>query len=98
MCNEVLGYTAMEMLAIGKPVIGSAIGGIPELVRDGETGLLFPAGDATALADRMRRLTGDSSLAGRLGRGGKLLVSEECSEGLHFERIMEVYQSVGAGG
>lgn len=97
-CNENFPYSVMEMLAIGKPVIGSAIGGIPELVRDGETGLLFPAGDAPALADRMRRLSGDASLAERLGRGGKLFVSEECSAGTHFDRIMDVYQSVGAKG
>lgn len=96
--NENFPYSVMEMLAIGKPVIGSAIGGIPELVRNGETGLLFPAGDAAALADRMRQLAGDAPLAERLGRGGRLFVAEECSEGTHFDRIMDVYRSVGAAG
>lgn len=97
-CPEVLGYAAMEMLAIGKPVVASAIGGIPELVRDGETGLLFPAGDAAALADRMRRLAGDAPLAGRLGAAGKALVARECSPEKHFSQVMAVYRAVGAEG
>lgn len=97
-CYENFPYSVMEMLAVGKPVIASAIGGIPELVRDGETGLLFPAGDAPALADRMRRLAGDASLAERLGWGGRRFVSEKCSLETYFDRIMDVYRSVGAGG
>lgn len=97
-CYENFPYSVMEMLAIGKPVIGSAIGGIPELVRDGETGLLFPAGDASALADRMRRLAGDASLAERLGTAGKALVARDCSSEKHFSQVMAVYRAVGAEG
>lgn len=97
-CPEVLGYTAMEMLAVGKAVIGSAMGGIPELVRDGETGLLFPAGDAAALAERMRRLADDAALAARLGAAGKALVTTECSLERHYERVMGAYRDVGAAG
>ncbi len=96
-CPEVLGYSSMEMLAIGKPVIASAIGGIPELVHDGKTGLLFPAGDANALADRMRRLADDPPLAVRLGAAGKDFVLGECSAGTYSGRVMDVYRSVGAG-
>lgn len=95
-CNENFPYSVMEMLAIGKPVIGSAIGGIPELVRDGKTGLLFPAGDAAALAERMRGLAGDAVLAARLGQAGKALVARECSAEAHYARVMEVYREVGA--
>lgn len=95
---EVLGYTAMEMLAVGKPVIGSDIGGIPELVRDGETGLLFPPGDAAALAERMRLLAGDEALAARLGAAGKALVEKECSPEGYYERVADVYREVGACG
>ena len=89
-------YAAMEMLAIGKPVIGSDIGGIPELVRDGETGMLFPAGDAQALAERMRRLAGDAGLAARLGAAGKALVVEECSPERHYAAVAAVYRELGA--
>lgn len=94
-CNENFPYSVMELLAIGKPVIASAIGGIPELVRDGETGLLFPPGDAKALASRMRQLAGDAGLASRLGAAGKFLVARECSADAHYAQIMDVYRSVG---
>lgn len=94
---EVLGYTAMEMLAVGKPAIGSDIGGIPELVRDGETGLLFPPGCAPALAERMRRLAGDPELAARLGEAGKKRVADECSAEGYYAGVMDVYGESGAG-
>jgi Glycosyl transferases group 1 len=54
----------------GKPVIGSDAGGIPEVVDDGETGLLVPPGDVTALAVAMLRLGADADLRERLGRQG----------------------------
>ncbi len=91
-------YSVMEMLALGKPVIGSKIGGIPELIRDGETGLLFPPGDAAKLAERMRCLADDSLLAMRLGTFGKELVAHECSAEEHYIRVMAVYRDVGAEG
>ena len=96
MCNENFPYSAMEMLAVGKPVIASAIGGIPELVRDGETGLLFPPGDAAALAKRMRLLAGDAAEAARLGAAGKALVARGCSAESHYAALAEVYREVGA--
>ena len=95
-CNENFPYSIMEMLAIGKPVIGSAIGGIPELVRDGETGLLFPAGDAAALSERMQKLADNAALSARLGQAGKALVARECSAEAHYARVLEVYREVGA--
>lgn len=100
LCPETLGYVAMEMLAVGKPVIGSDIGGIPELVKDGGTGLLFPPGDAGALAERMRRLAGDAKLAARLGAEGKALVARDCSAEGHYAKVLETYREVrgGAGG
>lgn len=53
---EVLGFTVVEAMALGKPVIGSNIGAIPEMVIDGETGLLFEPGDVIQLAKRIRQL------------------------------------------
>jgi len=98
LCPEVLPYVAMEMLAIGKPVVGSAIGGIPDLVRDGETGLLFPPGDAAALADRMRRLAGDAEFVAHLGAAGKALVKQACSPDVHHAALMGIYRSACLAG
>lgn len=57
----------LEAMASGLAVVASAIGGIPELVEDGVTGLLFPPGDAVALADRLAHLLDDRVLLARLG-------------------------------
>jgi glycosyltransferase involved in cell wall biosynthesis len=54
--QEAFGLSALEPMARGRPVIASRVGGLPEIVREGETGLLVPAGDETALCAAMRRL------------------------------------------
>jgi len=69
----------LEAMAMGKPVILSDIGGHRELARDGETGLFFKAGDASALTDRIVRLLDDSGLRERLARRGRDFVVQEHS-------------------
>ena len=59
-------HTVVEALAVGCPVIATAVGGVPEVVRDGENGLLVPPGDAAALADSIERFFGDAPLRERL--------------------------------
>jgi glycosyltransferase involved in cell wall biosynthesis len=60
----------MEAMATGLSVISTAIGGIPEMVVQGETGFLVPPGDAIALADAIGKLIGDAVLAQKMGRAG----------------------------
>ena len=55
-------HTVVEALAVGTPVVGTAVGGVPEVVFDGENGLLVPAGDSAALAEAMRRVLDDERL------------------------------------
>ena len=59
-------HTVVEALAVGTPVIATAVGGVPELVRDGENGLLVPAGDSNGLAAAIRRLIDQPDLRERL--------------------------------
>lgn len=90
-------YSVMEALSCGKPVIGSSIGGIPELVREGETGFLFPPGDAQALAGAMQRLlempeeeyAALCESAVRFARGA-------FSAGEHLKKLTAVYAEVVA--
>ncbi|HMQ35834.1 MAG TPA: glycosyltransferase, partial [Chloroflexaceae bacterium] len=61
----------LEAWAARRPVVASAVAGVPELLADGETGLLVPPGDAAALAAALRRLLDDPALAARLGAAGR---------------------------
>jgi glycosyltransferase involved in cell wall biosynthesis len=69
--TEGLGVVLLEAMSYGVPVIGSNLGGITDIVRDGETGLLVPPGDPVQLAATLRRLAGDRRLAARLGDAGR---------------------------
>jgi glycogen(starch) synthase len=68
---EPLGIVNLEAMAAGKAVIASRVGGVPEIVEDGETGLLVAAEDATELAGAIRRLGSDQGLRERLGVEGR---------------------------
>jgi colanic acid/amylovoran biosynthesis glycosyltransferase len=74
---EGLPVSLMEAMALGKPVISSNVAGIPELVRDGRNGLLFPPSESGALAQHMITLATDRPLRERLGAAGKITVAEE---------------------
>lgn len=67
----------MEAMAIGRPVISCPIAGIPELVRDGETGLLVPSNDPRAVASAIMQLGGDEALRIRIGQQARALVEKQ---------------------
>ncbi len=69
--------TLLEALALERPVVATSVGGIPEIVVDGETGILAPAGDPDALAAAVLRLLQDPELAQRLAAAGRQLVSQQ---------------------
>jgi len=75
--REGIPVVLMEAMASGLPVVASRLSGIPEIVRDGENGKLFPAGDATALADALGELAADPALRQRLGRAARATVLRE---------------------
>jgi glycosyltransferase involved in cell wall biosynthesis len=64
-------HSAVEALAVGVPVVSTAVGGVPEIVRDGENGLLIPVGDVDAVAAAMTRVLSDDGLRARLSRGAR---------------------------
>ena len=69
--SEGLGRVIMEAFSRGRPVVGTAVGGIPDLVTHGRNGLLVPARDPEALADALVRVLEDRELAERLARGAR---------------------------
>ncbi len=93
-CMEGLGSIILDAFAAGIPVAATAAGGIPELVQDGQTGLLTPVGDASALATSIMRLLDNDAEADQLVRGAKKFVSDEFSIDHLADRYIEVYKEV----
>jgi glycosyltransferase involved in cell wall biosynthesis len=86
--------TVLEAYAYGKPVIGSRIGGIPEMIDHGRTGLLFAMGDAGWLTECIRKLWLDKSLCRQMGHATHDKVEREFSSEVHYEHLMEVYKKL----
>ena len=69
--NEGMGRVLVEAMAAGKPVVASRVGGIPDLVKDGQTGYLVPPADEMSLADAILKVLNDREQAALMGRQGK---------------------------
>lgn len=93
--EEGLPLTVLEAMAQGRPVVATAVGGTPEAVVDGETGLLVPPGDVDALADALRSLLADPARARRLGEAGLARARERFSAEEASRRVLDLYPGRG---
>lgn len=95
-CHENAPLSLLEAYAAGRPVIGSRIAGIPELVRENETGMLYPAGDAQALADLLARFAAlPDARVSAMGAAGRAWVERDFNAAVYLERQLELYGSLG---
>jgi glycosyltransferase involved in cell wall biosynthesis len=92
--TEGLPIVLLEAMARARPVVATPVGGVPELVADGETGLIVPPDDPKALADALLRLLGDRGFAQRLGDAGRERVRSAFSADAQESRILELYEEV----
>lgn len=83
----------MEAMACGLPVVGSREGGIPELIADGQNGLLFAAGNAQELAAALARLVDDPALRTAMGQAGRARV-EDMAHTTQARRLLDLYTSL----
>ena len=87
--SEALPNALLEAMAAGLPVVASAVGGILEVIDEGRTGLLVPAGDPRALADAVSRLMSDGALATRLGAAARAHAAR-----YSFDRMVAAFENV----
>ena len=96
-CYENNPLSILEAFALGKPVIGARIGGIPELVKDGQTGYTFESGNVRDLQEKIEALSKMRSDITEMGRTARQFVEKEFNPEIHYQRLMEVYQAILAG-
>jgi glycosyltransferase involved in cell wall biosynthesis len=91
--GEGFGMVALEAMERARPVIASAVGGLPEIVAHGETGLVVPPGDAPALAEAIAELAVNLEHAAEMGRAGRDRALSEFPPERCVERIEELYRA-----
>lgn len=90
--KEPCAAVVQQAMALSKPVIGTQTGGTPEMIQEGETGLLVPPSNAAALAEAIARLAGDAFLRKRLGAAGRERVEALFSLRVMTDKIETLYQ------
>lgn len=92
---EGMGSSILDAMASRLPVVATKVGGIPEVVINGETGLLVPPRNPSALARAILRLYSDKTLASRLGQKGYELVHRKFSAEAMAEKVVRLYEKIG---
>jgi glycosyltransferase involved in cell wall biosynthesis len=92
--SEALSNSLMEAMACGCCAVASNVGGNPELVRNGETGLLFEAGDVAGLFAALRMAADNEPLRRRLGEAGMRQIHEHFSARSAGQRMGEIYSEL----
>jgi glycosyltransferase involved in cell wall biosynthesis len=90
-CYENCPFSILESFALGKPVIGSNLGGIPELITDGQDGLLFQPGDVRDLREKIRQLADDPARAIQMGFNARAKVERGYHLEAHYQGLMRAY-------
>jgi glycosyltransferase involved in cell wall biosynthesis len=91
---EGFGLVFLEAMAAGVPIIATRTSAIPEIVEDGETGLLVPVDDEDALSDALSLLLADPPLRKQMGMAGRRRLDEHFSVQKMVERTAQIYQHI----
>ena len=87
-------YVLLESMSSGLPIVATAVGGVPEMVTDNESGLLVPARDPDAMAEALARVLADQSLARRLSANAEALARNRFSSQTYVQSLLDVYRQV----
>lgn len=91
-CYENNPRTVIEAFALGKPALGARIGGIPELVKDWETGLTYTSGDADDLQEKIRLMLEHEEKIKNMGRTARKYVEDNLGSNTYYVELMKLYE------
>lgn len=92
--TEGLPLTMLEAMASGLPVISTKVGGIPEVIRDGVTGILVPSGDPISLSSAIRRLTSDDVLSDNIRKEARTFVMNNFTSRIMADKYFKLYKNL----
>jgi glycosyltransferase involved in cell wall biosynthesis len=92
--NEGMGKVLIEGMALGKPIVASSVGGIIDLVKNRDNGILVPPGDSDALEEAILKLVRNKNLAQKLGKNGKATVYPEYDTFVMVRQIEDLYENL----
>lgn len=92
---EPFGNVAIEAFTLGKPVVAANIGGIPEIVENNKTGLLFKPGDSSDLTKCIQTLENSPTRIKEMGKNARKVVLEKFNPANYYNRLMEIYEIAG---
>jgi glycosyltransferase involved in cell wall biosynthesis len=95
--SESFGVAALDAAAVGLPVIASNVGGIPEIIKDGETGMLVPPNNPRGLAEAIMKMATDVELRKRMGTAARKRAAELFAWSDNLRAMMSLYDRAVAG-
>lgn len=93
-CNENCPYSVLEAMEIGKPIVASRIGGIPELIADGENGYLYKADDINELKEKLTLLLDNDDKVNRFAQKSRELYESYYSPDSYYNELIKIYNKV----
>jgi glycosyltransferase involved in cell wall biosynthesis len=87
-------YVLLEAMAAGVPIVATAVGGVPEMLTDNETGLLVPPQDTAAMSAAIEKALNDSALAQKLSIKARALITTRFTPETYVQKLVEIYRSV----
>lgn len=93
-CNENCPYSVLEAMEIGKPIVASRIGGIPELIADGENGYLYKADDINELKEKLTLLLDEDEKVNRFAQKSRELYEKHYSPDSYYNELIKIYNKV----
>ena len=91
---ETFGIVNAEAISCGTPVVASKVGGIPDIIKDGITGILVPPNDPIKIAKALKKLLGDKELREKYGREGRRMIEQRFSSDCITKEITQIYEKM----